>query len=56
MAGEKFIEQLKRKIEDLNEQAQLWDSTGEADLANRHRKKAKQWAQVIAYLKAKEHS
>ena len=56
MIDEKLIEQLKRNIEDWNEQARLWDSKGDADLANQCRTKAKQWAEVVAHLKAKEHS
>ena len=53
---EKLIEQLKRNIEDWNEQARLWESKGDADLANQCRTKAKQWAEVVTHLKAKEHS
>ena len=56
MDNEELIAKLKRDIEDWNEQARLWDSNGDADLANQCRTKAKQWAEVIAHLKAKEHS
>lgn len=56
MDNQELIERLKRDIEDWNEQARLWDAKGDAELAEKCRAKAKQWADVVRYLEAKVHA